>query len=89
MKRDREHQAWQSSWSVDTKKFCLVYVGRSGVPLRYVGTKNCSWMADLGANQFRALVGCYRVADLFPTVVITPIAGAIADRTNRLLDGKN
>ena len=35
-------------------------------------------------NQFRALVGVIAFADLFPTVVITPIAGAIADRTNRL-----
>jgi len=75
----------KSALGVWTQRNFAWYMGGASVSLFGMWAQRISvaWLAwELTRSEL--WLGLIAFADLFPTVIITPLAGAIADRTNRL-----
>ncbi len=63
----------------------IFYSGQRGVLDRFLGATDRHRLAGLGTDAFDAVGGHHRRQQLWvPSVVISPIAGAVADRMDRV-----
>ena len=76
LRRHRQSPSQSQLWSLHRRK--------RGIADRHLDAAHRGGLAYLATDRFGRWLGAMAFADLFPTVIIGPVAGAAADRWDRL-----